>query len=273
MGEEIATLEANRTWDITNLPPGKRAIGSKWVYKIKLKPDGTIERFKARFVVRGFNQIKDKDYKHTFSPVTKLPTVRVLIALATTKGWPLHQLDIHNAFLHGNLDEELYITPPEGYRKAQGKVCKLNKSLYGLKQASRQWNKEFTQFLAKIGFSQSKHDYSLFTKGTMSSGSFLAIIVYVDDILITGQDDHSITELKKQFHQTFTVKDLGHMRYFLGIEVSRTAAGTTLHQRKYILDILQDLGLSGCKTTPFPLPMNLKLSTDAGQLLPNPETY
>ena len=146
MNNEIATLEANHTWDITALPPDKRAISSKWVYKIKFKLNGAIERFKATFVVRGFNQIKDKDYKHTFSPVAKLPTVRVLIALATTKGWPIHQLDINNAFLHGTLDEEVYIIPPEGYEKAKGKVCKLNKSLYGLKQASCQWNKNLLNF-------------------------------------------------------------------------------------------------------------------------------
>lgn len=271
MNNEIAALEANHIWDITILPPDKRAISFKWVYKIKFKPDRTIERFKARFVVRGFNQIKDKDYKHTFFLVAKLPTVRVLIALTTTKGWPIHQLDINNAFFHGTLDEEVYIIPPEGYEKAKGKVCKLNKSLYGLKQASRQWNKEFTQFLLRNGFSQSKQDYSLFTKGTIDSQSFLAVLVYVDDSLITGENLTHINDLKHKIHEAFTIKDLGLIRYFLGIEVSRTTNGTTLHQRKYILDILQDLGLSACKSTAFPLPTNLKLSTDDGDLISHPE--
>ena len=273
MNNEIAALEANHTWDITTLPPDKRAISSKWVYKIKFKPDGSIERFKARFIVRGFNQIKDKDFKRTFSLIAKLPTVRVRIALATTKGWPIHQLDINNAFLHGTLDEEVYIIPPEGYEKAKGKVCKLNKSLYGLKQASRQWNKEFTQFLLRNGFSQSKQDYSLFTKGKMDSQSFLAILVYVDDVLITGENPTQINDLKNKIHEAFTIKDLGPIKYFFGIEVSRTIDGTTLHQRKYILDILQDLGLSACKSTAFPLPTNLKLSTDNGDLLPHREQY
>jgi len=113
-------------------------MASKWVYRIKFKPNGTIDRFKARFVVRGFDQIKGKDYKHTFSPVAKLLTVRVLMALATAKIWPLYQLDINNAFFHGYLDEEVYIVPPQGYTKCPPrKVCRLKRSLYGLEQASR----------------------------------------------------------------------------------------------------------------------------------------
>ena len=151
MDKEIAALEANDTWELTNLLKGKEEISSKWIFKIKFRPDGTIERYKARFVVRGFHQVKDKDYKHTFSPVAKLSTVRILVALATQKKWPLHQLDINNAFLHGFLDEEVYIMPPEGYSQAAGKGCKLKRSLYGLKQASRQWNKEFTKFFGAAG--------------------------------------------------------------------------------------------------------------------------
>lgn len=115
-------------------PPGKRALISKWVYKTKFRPDGSVERHKARLVIRGFEQVKDKDYKHTFSPVAKLTTMRVYIALATSKGWPLHQLDINNAFLHGFLDEEVYMQPPQGCDKAEaGQVCKWQRSLYGLK--------------------------------------------------------------------------------------------------------------------------------------------
>jgi len=126
-----------------------------------------VERYKARLVARGFEQIKDKDYKHTFSPVAKLTTVRFFLAIATAKQWPLHQLDINHAFLHGYLDEKVYMLPPQGYTLAlPGQVCKLQRSLYGLKQASRQWNVEMTKFLIKHGFSQSKSDYSLFTRHT-----------------------------------------------------------------------------------------------------------
>lgn len=126
IGKELKALEENDTWELTSLPPGQKAISSKWVYKTKYNPDGTVERLKARLVIRGFDQRQGKDYKHTFSTVAKLAIVRVLIAIATAKGWPLHQLDINNAFLHGYIDKEIYMEPLEGYTKARlGEVCKL----------------------------------------------------------------------------------------------------------------------------------------------------
>jgi len=117
MDQELQALEANQTWFLTTLPPGQKALSSKWVYKTKYRPDGSVERHKARLVIRGFEQVKDKDYKHTFSPVAKLTSVRVFIALATVKSWPLYQLDINNAFLHGFIDEDVYMLPPQGYTK------------------------------------------------------------------------------------------------------------------------------------------------------------
>ncbi|GJX94424.1 retrovirus-related pol polyprotein from transposon TNT 1-94 [Tanacetum coccineum] len=165
MDKELEALERNNTWELTTLPAGHKPITSKWVYKIKYNPDAIIEGLKARLVVRGFNQKEGQDYKHTFLPVAKLAIVRVLIALATAKEWDLHQLDISNAFPHGYIDEEIYMVPPEGYTKAApNQVCKLTRSLYGLKQASRQWNQELTKFLLANGYAQSKHDYSLFVK-------------------------------------------------------------------------------------------------------------
>lgn len=123
MQKDLAALQANETWEVTNSPPGKKAIGSKWHNKVKFKADGTIDKCKARFMVRGFTQVKDKDYKHTFSPTAKLPTVRVLIAPATINKWNLRQFDVNNAFLHGHLEEEVYILPPKGYSVPPGKVC------------------------------------------------------------------------------------------------------------------------------------------------------
>ncbi|KAL2892553.1 Retrovirus-related Pol polyprotein from transposon TNT 1-94 [Bienertia sinuspersici] len=153
MNKEIKALEDNDTWIITKFPKGKKAIGSKWVYKTKLNPDGTIERLKARVVAIGYQQVEGKDFTQTFSPVAKLATVRVVIALAIVHNWPLCQLDVNNVFLHGYLDEEVYMIPPAGYEKVKpGDVCRLVKSIYGLKQASRQWNKELSKFLKSIGF-------------------------------------------------------------------------------------------------------------------------
>ena len=126
MQKELQALEENDTWELTKLPPGKKAIGSKWVYKVKFKPDGTVDRYKARLVAKGYNQIAGVDYIESFSLVAKLVTIRVFIVIATAKGWPIHQLDINNAFLHGYLKEEVYLVPPEGYVKGKnGEVCKL----------------------------------------------------------------------------------------------------------------------------------------------------
>ena len=222
MAAELDALERNHTWVLTPLPPGKKALTSKWVHKTKYKPDGTVERHKDRLVIRGFEQVKDKDYKHTFSPVAKLTTVRVFIALATAKHWLLHQLDINNAFLHGYIDEEVFMFPPPGYTKAKpGEVCQLQRSLYGLKQASRQWNLELTKFLQHQGFCESKHDYSLFTR--LHQGLSIFVLVYVDDLLITGDDVAGITKLKQSLHTVFTIKDVGLARYFLGVDIARSS--------------------------------------------------
>ena len=137
MNKEIQALITNNTWDFVDLPPGKRAINSKWVYKVKLHADGTLERLKARLVIRGFTQQYGVYYQEVFSPVVKMATIRSIIALAAARGWGLYQLDVNNAFLHGELNEEVYMAVPKGIPNPTNKVCRLRKSLYGLKQASR----------------------------------------------------------------------------------------------------------------------------------------
>ncbi|KAL6290819.1 hypothetical protein ACE6H2_008329 [Prunus campanulata] len=212
------------------------------------------------------------DYHETFSPVAKLTTVRVLLSLAAAKGWCLQQLDVNNAFLHGDLHEEVYMQLPPGYHgKGGNMVCRLNKSLYGLKQASRCWFAKFSKALLDAGFSQSKADYSLFYRHKGKSSIFL--LVYVDDIIITGTDAATISIIKNLLHQRFHLKDLGDLKYFLGIEVSRSSKGLYLSQRKYALDILKDSGLIGARPTFFPMEQNLKLNNEDGELLHNPETY
>ncbi|XP_074304680.1 uncharacterized protein LOC141639457 [Silene latifolia] len=214
MDQELLALEKNSTWELTQLPKNKKAIGSKWVYKIKHKADGTVERFKARLVAKGFNQIKDKDYKHTFSPVAKFTTVRTLLAVAAIRKWSLFQLDVNNAFLHGYIDEEDPLT-----------------------------------------------------------NKLALVLVYVDDILLTGDDLIALGTLKADLHSKYTIKDLGEMRYFLGLEIGRNETRIMLNQRKYVLDIMKDAGYENCKAASFPMQKGLKLTVDQGPLLPDPEVY
>ncbi|KAL0434194.1 UNVERIFIED_CONTAM: Retrovirus-related Pol polyprotein from transposon RE1 [Sesamum latifolium] len=174
MQQEILALEKIHTWDVTPLPPGKHPIGCKWVFKLKMRDDGSVESCKARFVAKGFSQIEGVDYAECFSPVAKAVTVRLFLAISSAFGWPLHQLDINNAFLQGFIDDEVYMQPPEGYLVQSGHVCKLRKSLYSLKQASRQWNQELTSKLLSFGFSQSGHDHCLFVKGAAAT-AFIAL--------------------------------------------------------------------------------------------------
>ena len=272
MDTKIITLELNQTWEVTDLPPGKKPVDCKYVYKIKYKSDGSVERFKARVVAKGYTQQEGIDNHETFSPVTKLVTVRCLLEIAAVKGWFLHQFDVNNAFLHGDLEEEIYMRKPPGYTKGgPSQVCKLLKSLYGLKQASRQWYSKFSSSLIDFGFIQSKADYSLFTKVT--DHSFTALLVYVDNIIVTTDSMESVTQLQKFFDQKFNIKDLGALRYFLGIEVARSSKGIYICQRKYALDILTDSGTLGSKPVKLPLDQNLKLSKEAGDPLPDPSVY
>ncbi|KAM2104654.1 hypothetical protein ACFX1R_015231 [Malus domestica] len=272
MQSELVALEQNHTWTLTSLPPGKCAIGSKWVYKIKHRSDGSIERYKARLVAKGYTQIEGLDYSETFAPVAKLTTVRCLLAVAAQRHWPLHQLDVQNAFLHGDLDEEVFMSPPPGLRRqGENLVCRLHKSLYGLKQASRQWFSKFSQAIQLVGFKQSTVDYSLFTCTT--AHSITVVLIYVDDMIITGNNHEAIQRLKQFLHHQFRIKDLGPLKYFLGIEVARSQQGISISQRKYILDILDDAGLLGACPVDFPMEQDLKLRPTDGELLKDPTRY
>lgn len=260
------------TRGITDLPKGKKPISSKWVYKVKYKSDGNIERCKGRLVIRSCTQKEGIDYNETYSHVVKMTTIRALIATAVKKGWNMHQLDVNNAFLHGDLDEEIYMKPPPGpVLSNPNQVCRLRKSLYGLKQASRQWYSKLSETLHTMGYKNSKNDYSLFLKKMGSSVVFVA--VYVDDVIITGNHEEEIQALKKFLDDTFKIKDLGYLNYFLGIEVLHEPIGVILTQRKFTLDLLKEFECLDVTPALCPLEANIKLRLDQGTPLPDPSNY
>ncbi|XP_071915997.1 uncharacterized protein [Coffea arabica] len=274
MQEEMLALEKNGTWDLVPRPSGKPVVGCKWVYTIKVQPNGSIDRLKARLVARGFTQVYGVDYLETFSPVAKITSVRLLISLAATYNWPLHQLDVKNAFLHGDLEEEVYMEQPPGF-VVQGEnsqlVCCLKKSLYGLKQSPRAWFGRFSSVVMEFGLTRCGVDHSVFY-GHSNAGKIL-LVVYVDDIVITGDDVVGIQKLKSNLQANFQTKDLGHLQYFLGIEVARSKYGIYLCQRKYVLDMLSEVGMLGCRPVDTPMDPNVKLARDQGALLDDPKQY
>ncbi|KAM1709738.1 hypothetical protein TB1_000224 [Malus domestica] len=259
MRDELKALDQHKTWSITKLPQGKKAVGCKWIYKIKFNSDGSIERHKARLVARGFTQTFEVDYKETFAPVAKMNSVRVLLSVAVNKGWSMYQMDVKNAFLHGDLEEKVYMRLPPGHPQSQepNLVCKLHKSIYGLKQSPRAWYAKLSTVLHSIGFKRSNADSSLFVR--TRAASKLVVLIYVDDLIITGDNAAEITTLKQSLQQKFAVKDLGVLKYFLGIEMASSYKGLFLNQRKYVMDLLKDANMSDAKPALTPLDSKLKL--------------
>ncbi|GKD32253.1 putative RNA-directed DNA polymerase [Tanacetum coccineum] len=217
-GFEKYALHRNNSYVLAHLPPGRKVKGCKWIWKIKYKASGEAVRYKARLMAKGYSQIEGIDYDETFSHVVRMVTVRFIIALSIQNNLPLYQLDVNNAFLYGDLNEDIYMELPPGYYdKNETKVYKLVKSLYGLKQAPMQWNEKLTTILFENEFVQSKNDYYLYVKS--NNGVFIAILMYVDDIVVTRNNEHEIDKFKKFLSSKFMIKDIGLLKYFLGIKV------------------------------------------------------
>ena len=267
MDTEYQALLRNNTWHLVPKPKGKNIIGSKWVYRIKRKADGSIDRYKARLVAKGFKQRYGIDYEDTFSPVVNAATIRLILSVAVSQGWSLRQLDVQNAFLHGVLDEEVYMYQPPGYvdRAHPSYVCKLDKALYGLKQAPRAWYARLCSKLLELGFASSKADTSLFYY--RKHGYTLLVLVYVDDIIVASSSSAATMALLRDLQSDFALKDLGELHYFLGIEVKKTPQGLHLSQQKYAADILRRAGMSNCNPVDTPLTLLEKLSLTKGAKL------
>jgi hypothetical protein len=274
MVEEMEALQKNSTWKLVELPKDKKTVGCKWVFTVKHKADGSVERFKARLVAKGYTQTYGIDYQETFAPVAKINTIRVLLSLAANLEWPLQQFDVKNAFLHGDLEEEVYMDFPPGFSTSSEsrKVCRLRKSLYGLKQSPRAWFGRFTHSMRKYGYHQSQSDHTLFLKHS-NEGKVTALIVYVDDIVVTGNDIMEMGKLKTYLAKEFEIKDLGTLRYFLGIEVARSKEGIFVSQRKYVLDLLVETGMLACKPIDTPIEQNHRLGEDVDDIPVDRERY
>jgi hypothetical protein len=250
MHEEYDALMKNKTWRLVPPQPGRNLIDCKWVYKIKHKADGSVDRHKARLIAKGFKQRLGIDYDDTFSRVVKPATIRIILSLAISQGWDLRQLDVKNAFLHGILEEEVYMKQLPGFVSFEfpSYHCKLDKTLYRLKQAPRAWYSRLSDKLQSLGFLPSKMDISLFhfSKGQIT----VFLLVYVDDIIIVSSSPDATTALLHALQADFALKDLGPLHYFLGLEVTRAADGLYLSQQKYTADLLQRAGMTTCKPAP-----------------------
>ncbi|CAI5519227.1 unnamed protein product [Closterium sp. Naga37s-1] len=253
MESELKSIEENDTFELVELPEGRTAITSKWLFKIKSDADGKIERYKSRLVAKGYQQKEKVDFKELFAPVVKPTTLRTLFAGAAIKGWVVKQMDIVTAFLNGILEEEIFMAQPEGFDDGSGRVWKLKKALYGLKQAPRQWYVKLREVLEGIGFTPSTADHSLFMLGEGEQRSFM--VVYVDDILIFSPSPDLVKEVMLKLQDKFKCKSLGDVNFYFGLHIERDVEKRSMrvHQRKYLEALAANFGqIKGHVATPFP---------------------
>lgn len=262
--EEMQALNKNKTWILVDRPPNTKLVKNKWVFKVKLDPQGKIERFKARLVAKGYSQIENVDYKETYAPVASMNTIRILFAVANQRRMQILQFDVKTAFLHGDLDETIYMEYPDGLPNPKNKVCKLIKSLYGLKQAPRQWNKKFDDFLKRFNLQQSKIDKCMY----FNNDRTLLIAIYVDDGLVASSDPKLLTNLVNYLRDQFELKVM-ECEAYLGFQVSRDKENGTLflHQSHYATKILEKFNMADCNPTSTPEEVK-QTDTDGKELGP-----
>uniref|UniRef100_A0AAV1U369 Integrase catalytic domain-containing protein n=1 Tax=Peronospora matthiolae TaxID=2874970 RepID=A0AAV1U369_9STRA len=256
---ELDSMKLRGVFRAAKLPNGQSAIGTKWVFKIKRKADGSIEKYKARLVAKGFRQKYGIDYTETFSPVVKYVTLRMVIAITKHFGWPLDQLDVVTAFLYGVMKEKVFCAVPEGVKMEGDFDClELIKVIYGLKQASRVWNETFDEFIRSIGFQASGFDPCLYIM--TSEGHCVFVLVYVDDVLVTGSSLEMIVRTKNDLKTRFEMTDSGKCAFVLGIELLDGEDGSvTMCQRRYVDDVLKRFGMDECKAVASPVDVSSRL--------------
>ncbi|KAG9512183.1 hypothetical protein KCU93_g10402, partial [Aureobasidium melanogenum] len=266
MLDEYNSLIENETWEVVQRPPGANVLSSRWVFKRKLASDGSVAKHKARFVVRGFKQVSGVDYDETYASVVKAPSYRLLFALQVRYGWKCHQMDVKTAFLHGNIEHDIYVQPPDGFPERKGYVFHLKKALYGLKQSPRQWGIRFRRYLEANGWTSSKHDPCIFIHNGPKP---MFIDAYVDDIKIFAKTDEEIFQTKALLSSQFPMTDLGPCSFYLGMHVNQGQDGSVhLHQAAYIQQILERFGMEDIYPRHIPMRTDCKLSQNTGPAKP-----
>jgi hypothetical protein len=260
MDEAMHVIEKNDTWKLTNLLDNKKAIGVKWIYKMKKNAKGEVQRYKARLVAKGYKKREGIDYGEVFAPVAQLETIRLMISLAAQHRWKIYQLDVKSAFFNGFLQEEIYVEQPFGYVEAEnkGKVYKLKKALYGLKQAPCAWNTRIDRYFQENGFEKCPYEHAIYVKKEVD-GSTLFACLYVDDLIFTSNNPTMFEGFKKSMVQEFEMTDIGLMTYFLGLEVTHKEEGIFISQSNYTKDILERFELERCNRVSTPVENGVEL--------------
>ena len=277
MQAEYESLMDNNTWTLDDEPEDQQVLPGKWVYKVKYGANGQVEKLKARYVAKGYAQIEGIDLFDTYAPTCKPETFRILLATAARKDLYLGQMDVKSAYLHSKIEEEIYLEQPDGFAKKENSgqmlVCKLNKSIYGLKQAAKNWYEALTSLLLKKGFKRSCNDYCLFVRKE-ENGTFSYVLVWVDDIVVAGATEEAVNEIKSQLNENFKMDDRGDLNWFLGMQILRSHDKITVDQTKYIETVLQEFNMSDFKAVATPGEVNLKLvKSNEGKKLVDPKRY
>jgi hypothetical protein len=267
MTAEYQALLRNQTWHLVPPESGRNLIDYKWIYKVKHKADGSIDHYKAHLVAKGFKQRLGIDYDDTFSPIVKPATIRLVLSIAVSQGWSLHQLEVQNVFLHDVLEEDVYMKQPSGFVDPvhPSYHYKLDKAPYDLKQAPRTWYSCLSDKLQSLDFVSSQADISLFMyrKGHIT----IYLLVYADDIIVASSSNQAVDALLLDLQSDFALKDLGPLHFFLGVQVTPISDGLLLSQDKYTQDILHRAGMLNCKPAVTPLSTSEKLSGQQGEPL------
>lgn len=266
MKQEYDALLENDTWELIKRPKDKKILTNKWVFKVKMNKDGSMDKYKARLVARGFEQEAGIDYEEVFAPVARYETIRTLFAIAVEKQMQVHQMDVVTAYIQGDLQEKTYMEQPEMFVKKgeEDKVCRLRKPLYGLKQAGRAWYRKLNNYLSNLGLKNTEIDPCVYVN--TKNNKLIILVIYVDDLLIAAEDIDTINDIKRSLSAKFKMRDLGHASHILGISVEREGpiGKIKLTQKKYVTDLLEKFGMSNSKSVSTPLNPNEKLTKDMG---------